>query len=281
MIMKKIAVLLLAHKNFDQVNQFIEQFNELLYDIYVHVDSKVKVYRKTSKNNVFYLEDVDRVDIRWAHFSMVEAMVNLLRCAHKDIYTHYWFVSGQDLLLKSSIDIYQEINTAHLHDSFINFFEEKFQKKFQYRVINAYPKFMFNHKKIIKIMRKFYTLFTRFLAYYKRKKQYLGSQWSILNYEFVNYLLKDNIYNEYEKRFRKTLVPDESFFQTIIKESSETFNYIDHSVYLCWLPRKSNPKILCLEDLESLLQSKHFIARKFDVKIDYHIIDEVIERTCP
>ena len=100
----KIAYLLVAHKSPEQVNLFINQL--LDYgdcDVYVHVDKKnPELYEK--------IIDSPRVmkcsiyDVRWGSSEIVKAAFELMRRAKEadKNYTHMYFGSGQDLLIKKA-----------------------------------------------------------------------------------------------------------------------------------------------------------------------------------
>ena len=115
----KIAYLLVAHKNPEQVNMFINQLLQYgACDVYVHVDKKnPDLFNKIiSSPNVF---KYSKYDVRWGSFEIVKAAVELMRMVKNSgrKYTHMYFGSGQDLLVKKGLYEYLENNseTVFLH----------------------------------------------------------------------------------------------------------------------------------------------------------------------
>ena len=101
----KIAYLLVAHKNPEQVNMFINQLLQYgACDVYVHVDKKnPDLFNKIiSSPNVF---KYSKYDVRWGSFEIVKAAVELMRMVKNSgrKYTHMYFGSGQDLLVKKGL----------------------------------------------------------------------------------------------------------------------------------------------------------------------------------
>ena len=78
---------------------------------------------------------------------------------------------------------------------------------------------------------------------------------------------------EYLKYYSNSLVPDESFFQTIFMMTSSSSQYVDSLTYTDWKEQINHPKTLQKEDIEILdgITDK-FIARKFDENIDSDVI---------
>lgn len=270
--MRKIAILVLAHKNIEQVKFFCSQFNEKLYDIYIHLDKKYKEEVKSFSSNVFILDPSFRVDIKWGEFSMVEAMIKLLESSINDKYSHYWFVSGQDLILKKSDDIFNDI--VQTDYNYINFFEKKYTNKFQYRNNLKFRGYIRSNKLYMKIMRKMIFKLSNITSVFK-KKHFFGSQWSLLTSDFVKYLLAPNVLEYYMDKFKNRIVPDESYFQTVIMESRFKDKIKDHNLLVIWDKNTNHPRTFTMCDCNLLADTDKHIARKFDYQIDNEIIDKI------
>ena len=117
--MKKIAYLILCHKNARQLIEFIESLIDSFADVYVHVDGKNdELYRALQdkfdmQSNVYILEE--RVVVSWGDFSQTEAILALIRSMlrTKVDYSYVSLVSGQDLLLKPHIQFYEFLNSHY------------------------------------------------------------------------------------------------------------------------------------------------------------------------
>ena len=117
--MKKIAYLILCHKNAKQLIRFIESLVDSYADVYVHVDGKNNELYKTlqkeidSQPNVYMLKE--RVAVSWGNFSQTEAILTLIRSMlqTKIDYSYVSLVSGQDLLLRPHAQFYEFLNSHY------------------------------------------------------------------------------------------------------------------------------------------------------------------------
>jgi hypothetical protein len=99
----------------------------------------------------------------------------------------------------------------------------------------------------------------------------MGSTWFCLHKDHVEYIL-DFVKNnpDYLKFFSTVLIPEEHFFQIILLNSPHKSEIVNDSLrYLVW----PGPKILRTEDIDDILNSGKFFARKFDIEIDSNVLD--------
>ena len=97
-------------------------------------------------------------------------------------------------------------------------------------------------------------------------KCYCGEVWYCANHScaarLIEFFEKDR---KVAAHYKKTLVPEESYPQTVLantpslKLSQNNFRYID------WMARTSNPKRLTEDDLDNILTSKVHFARKLEM----------------
>jgi hypothetical protein len=74
-------------------------------------------------------------------------------------------------------------------------------------------------------------------------------------------------------------VPDESFFQTVIMNSPYRNSVINNDRrHIEWRRGPEHPRIWRHEDLNELLSSNAFFARKFNADVDDRIIRALEER---
>ncbi|WP_202807238.1 beta-1,6-N-acetylglucosaminyltransferase [Synechocystis sp. PCC 7509] len=95
---------------------------------------------------------------------------------------------------------------------------------------------------------------------------YGGSQWHTLSRKCVGYI-KTFIANNksFVKYYQKTLVPDESFIQTILI-NNQSFNFCnDHKRYIDFTgTNEGRPRLLTNQDYEILTNGNFHFARKFE-----------------
>ncbi|KYQ54323.1 Xylosyltransferase oxt [Trachymyrmex zeteki] len=129
-----------------------------------------------------------------------------------------------------------------------------------------------------------------------------GSDWFALSRDFVEYVANSNpdqLVSNLLKLFKYTLLPAESFFHTVIRNSRFCNTYIDNNLHMTNWKRKlgckcqykavvdwcgCSPNDFKLEDFNRLRNTADrniFFARKFEPVIDYRIIDRVEEWLYP
>ena len=287
----KIAVLLLCHKNPNQINLFINQMQHESIDIFIHVDKKSNIIDKIeNRNNVFILPDEKRIDVGWASISQVKATHNLILFARKKYdYDYYWLCSGQDFPLKSCATI---VKTLSQNDgNYINLFESRHNgashsNNYDKRNDVYYSDVLMGREKWKSIVRRFYVAVTGgynftlpiFRRQYKNFKFYFGSQWWCINKHTMNWII------EYEKKnkdyfhyFSHCSTPDESYYHTLVMNSPYALNRKDYLHHIIWPKGEPSPKTLEVSDKDLLLSSEKLMARKFDINIDSKVVELIID----
>ena len=75
--------------------------------------------------------------------------------------------------------------------------------------------------------------------------------------------------------YRRTAIPDESYFQTILFNDRSFRFHPDNMVFSKWNPGSGSPEVLTRADVPELVRSGKFFARKFDVTVDPATLDDV------
>jgi hypothetical protein len=76
--------------------------------------------------------------------------------------------------------------------------------------------------------------------------------------------------------FRRVLVPDEIFFQTIVMNSRFRRRVAQDDLrYVAWERDGAHPKILTVQDFDALVNSPNLFARKFDPQVDEAVLDRI------
>ncbi len=279
--MEKVAILLLAHKNPLQVKRLVNLFDEGLFDFYIHLDLKANLADyKIDKSNVYYINN--RVSVNWGDNTIAEAMVNLLKESSKKKYIHYTLLSGQDYLIKSSKELYDFLSQNR--DYNFNTLIEK-TPKFNKRYEIPYLSFMSKNNFLCKVIKNIYQIITGGKnhtfkifrrSYEKNFTIYFGWNWFSYNYELVKYIIGFlDDHEDYDKFMNYVLNSDESYLISIVLNSEHAKTIKEGLTYVDWSLGKRNPKILGLEDLDSLRETQCFIARKFDLSQDEKIMDKL------
>ncbi|MCV3325606.1 beta-1,6-N-acetylglucosaminyltransferase [Pediococcus pentosaceus] len=232
--MKKIAYLILAHDEEKLLLRLIQSLNYNA-DFYIHVDKSSDFnFKKFEKfKNVFFVE---RVDVFWGGFSVVDATLNLINATveSEDDYVKVVLLSGHDYPVRSAKYIYNFLNANK--DNFINGFNisDVEIKQIKKEIIHPHfydIKFFEKNGKIFKIIRKISNIFCK-LFFLKstvkispqiKSDIYKGSQWWAINSNVIEYFYEythnPQKSNNYIKRMKKIFAPDEKFFHTLFFNS--------------------------------------------------------------
>ena len=280
----RIACIIMAHKEPGQIEQFLKRFAGHPFDFFIHLDKKInsKPFEYLGEMpQVYFIKK--RTEVRWASYNFLAALFQsiseVLACGIE--YEFISVMSGQDYPIKPVSSIYHHLeknpgrnficyeeNTewwAHAITRIIKYHFTNFGFRGRYRL-----QFLLNR---LLPARKFP------LPY----KLYGGprAMCMTLSAECARYIVTFMQTHKELRRFMQyTWGPDEILIPTLIMNSAFKETVINNNFYFIdWTEGGSNPKILKLEDFDSLLHSDKLLARKFDVQVDPKIltrIDEVI-----
>lgn len=265
----RIAYLILAHKNPDQVKRLVNLLNG---DVYIHIDSKCDIKKfYISNEKINYINK--RISINWGGFSMVQATLRLINDARKSCnYDYYVLLSGDDYPIRN-LNEFELFLDKHKKHSFIEY--DKFEPKWQH-LKERYTKYKISESTHIvsKILQKILNIFVNNRAMFRNMQAYKGAQWWCLNSDSINYILRYISDNKGVIRyFKHTYIPDEMFFQVILL-NSHLKNRINNNNLRYILLKDRHPEILTINNLNDLINTKNkFFARKFDIEVDSEVLD--------
>ncbi len=276
------------------VHRYPEQFQRLLTSVYspknyylLHVDKRSgkKLYLQI-QNMVKHYPNVSLLEsqnVVWGGYSMVnvelKAIKKLLEINTQ--WEYYINLSGQDFPLKSqtAIQTYLKKNKGKNYLTFANQIEDR--PNTLNRIKNYYMESTNGFKG--KPVRR---------AYMQDTTPYIGGQWKILTRDCCDFISTSRKVSKFRAYYRHTLIPDESFFQTVLMNTHYTGTLVnDHKRAIIWIPDialtqgkkksvystqmliesgkiKLRPKIFTLKDKQFLFTSEALFARKFDQIVD-------------
>ena len=274
--MVRIAFLLMCHKNAAQVNHLIDRLSTENRDFYVHVDSKSQIFDEINWSE-HVIPAKRRIDVKWGQVTLCDAEITLIETALESgkKYDYYWLISAQDFPIKANeyIDAFLEENNGANFIDVIDVSHPAHLNKVKRNEL-YYPTWMLKRTLFSKIIYNLYLVISgkkKTFSFFKRKNSTgltfrFGAQWFCLTQECIDYVYgeirnKPEIYNF----FKNSVVPDESFMQTLIANSPFFESVKPKVLYVDWSQGKANPKTLGNEDVEALRKSDKLIARKFEV----------------
>jgi hypothetical protein len=286
------------------VHRYPDQFKRLFSSIYttsnyylIHIDKKsnthfyetITTYLATFAN----VEILASQNVVWGGYSMVDveqkAIKRLLKADTK--WQFYVNLSGQDFPLKSQ----SQIEAFLKKNSQSNFIKVADQVKERPNTLNRIKNFFTETESgfVGKPTKR---------AYLPDTIPYIGGQWKILTRACCQFLATSPKVAKFEKYYKNTLIPDESFFQTVLMNTGYLGKIVnDDKRAIIWVPDfgaklgskifnanttkaliesgeiKLRPKTLTQKDASFLAKSTALFARKLDVSVDTVIFD-IIEK---
>lgn len=271
----KIAFFIAAHS-------FAPQFDWLFksiwnrHDIFlIHVstvasDDFIRQLQRITEgySNVHFLS---RMPITWGGWSLVEMNLAAIRflCRRPEQWQYFVNLSGQDYLIRPL-------------DEFRSFLEEYENTNFiQMRHIDTQPFHIRRrlHWYCVEHRGKLRRLPIPNVRAMLAPVNWYGNLWCNLSRGFCDWLDTSETTEAFRRALRHTKIPDEFFFQSIVMRSpfASTVDE-DPRRYLEFKLGATGPKILTLKDLDQLLASGAFFARKFDEAVDVDVLRALAHR---
>jgi len=271
----KIAFFITAHK-------FERQFEWLFKSIWnpddvflIHIstaapDEYVRTVQRMTEScgNVHFLP---RMTITWGGWSLVEATLAAIRffCKHPAEWDYFINLSGQDYPLRP-IDELRSFLRKHDGTNFIQMThidDEPFhiRRRLHWYCIEHHGQLRRLPIPNLRAMRA--------------RVNWYGHLWCNLSRDFCNWLDTNETTEAYRRALRHTKIPDEFFFQSAIMQSpfADTVNLDPHR-YLKFKMGAAGPKTLTSKDLDLMLGSQAFFARKFDETVDAGVLHDLAHR---
>lgn len=261
---------MLVHAALDRATLVARHWARAGCPIVIHVDKSVPA----SEHKAFVegLSDLDNVvfsprhRIEWGTWSMVGATVDAVELALKTFpaIRHVYLASGSCLPLRPAqelrdylnnrprVDFIESVTTDDVPWTVGGLDEERFTLRFP-----------FSWKKHRKLFDGYVRLQRR--VEFKRKippgiVPHLGSQWWCLTRKTLEAILKSPDRSAHERYFRKVWIPDESYFQTLVRIYSD--NIESRSLTLTKFDFQGKPHMFYDDHLQLLRRSDCFVARK-------------------
>ena len=281
----KICYLILCHTNEDQVASLIDQLSDDSVDIFVHVDKKAQGFKLPQRDNVYAVEDSERVDISWGDMGMVRATMKLIDLAiEHGRYDYVALISGQCFPIKTNKEIFDFLN-GNKGKNFIdvNLFDDPAYSRMRKRIDLYYPSFLRKRGLLPKVLKRIYVTLTggrgRTFKLFRRRlpcgmEFAYGSSWWTLTYDALKWI-RDYVRQNEEclDFFENSLNPDESFFQMLFMLSPYSEEREGILTYLEWEHGGNHPRVLRECDVKALLSRPEMFARKFDIRVDASAIE--------
>jgi hypothetical protein len=264
-----VGFVILAHSDLGRVGQLVKSLSKQGAPVCVHIDKKtpLAVYKSFVKEaeggNVSF---APRVRCEWGMFNIVRATQNaaeMLLKNHADI-SHVYLLSGSCLptrpikflnqFLKDNPDT-DFIESIHLG-------EERWVKgglsdeRFDY----FFPIGWRKNPRLFEVLVGAQRLLGLKRKIPKNTLPYIGSQWWCLQRKTLVKMFSHKDRASFEKYFKWALIPDESYFQTLVRRYSK--NIKSESLTLSVFDGQGRPALLYDDQLDYIMASDAFFVRK-------------------
>jgi len=269
-----IAYLVLVHRLPEQFKKLFKAIYEPSNFYLIHIDKKAN--QQIGEEVTNFLQKYPNVHILksenviWGGYSMVQAELDGMKyLLEMDAKWDYFInLSGQDYPLKSQ-KIIKEFLSKNNGKNYIKIADqEKIRPETMNRIENYFEE---TEDKISEKTHK--------REFMKGVIPYIGGQWMILTRSCCEFISNNMEVKKFEDYYLNTLIADESFFQTVLMNTS--FDEIlinDDKRAIIWIPDgdiKLRPKTFTESDLNFLQTGNHLFARKFDDNVDNNIIEGI------
>lgn len=270
----RIAYFILVHR---LPNQFKRLFTAIYHpDNYylIHIDKKAT--DEVSDEINLFLQNYSNasvmtpITVTWGGYSMVQAELNGMRhLLSLNVKWDYFInLSGQDYPLKPQEYIQGILGSSNMRN-YIKVLNQELERPDTLNRI----KYIFSEDDVNcegKGTRR---------RYMSNTTAYIGGQWMILTRLCCEFICYSEEAKKFEEYYKNTLIPDESFFQTLLMNTSFKGTIVsDDKRAIIWIPDgriKLRPKTYTKADLFFLLSSSALFARKFDDSVDPDIVDQI------
>ncbi len=265
-----VGIVMLVHTALGRAEQVARHWSAAGCPVVIHVDKGVS--RKTYTTFVNALSDVpnlhfsERFRCEWGTWGIVaasQAASELMLASFPEV-RHVYLASGSCLPLRPvqelmeylearpRIDFIESATTADVPWTVGGLDEERFTLRFPF----SWKKNRYLFDRAVEFQRKFNL---------KRKMPngivpHMGSQWWCLTRRTLSAILQDPERPTYDKYFRQVWIPDESYFQTLVRQYSTKVE--SRSLTLSKFDFQGKPHIFYDDHLQLLRRSDCFVARK-------------------
>ncbi len=265
-----VGFVMLVHTALDRAEQVARHWANADCPVVIHVDKKVS--RKANAAFIAKLSDLPNVrfsrrfNCEWGRWSLVEASQAASELLLHDFpeVRHVYLASGSCLPLRPV----QELKDYLADRPMTNFIESVTTEDVPWTVggldIERFTlRFPFSWKR----RRKLFDWYVGFQRRWKFKRKipeglvpHLGSQWWCLTRQTLTAILEDPDRAKYDKYFSKVWIPDESYYQTLVRLYST--NIESRSLTLSKFDFQGKPHIFYDDHMQLLRRSDCFVARK-------------------
>lgn len=264
-----VGFVMLAHAALNRAAHVAKVISDAGCPLVIHVDARVGPAFEMFKEKVEVLPGVSlssRLECEWGTWALVQASRDgaeaLLR-DHPDL-THVYLISGSCLPIKpvsdliaflddhKDTDFIESVTIAEVPWTQGGLSDERFTLSFPF----AWKK----HRRLFDLWVEMQRTVRRTRRLPAGLVPHMGSQWWCLTRNTLEQILKDERRSELERYFKRVWIPDESYFQSLVRLYGCKVE--SRSLTLSKFDFQGKPHVFYDDHLALLRQSSLFFARK-------------------
>jgi len=265
-----VGIVMLVHTALDRAEQVIRHWSDAGCPVVIHVDKSVE--RKTHDAFVGSLSDLPEVlfskrhRCEWGTWGIVAASQSAseLLLAQFPQVRHVYLASGSCVPLRPVKELTRYLDSRPRTD----FIESATTADVPWTVSGLdHERFTLRFPFSWKRNRFLFDWYVEFQRRFKFKRNipaglvpHMGSQWWCLTRQTLSAILQDPDRSLYDRYFSKVWIPDESYFQTLVRLYSQSIE--SRSLTLSKFDFQGKPHIFYDDHLQLLRRSDCFVARK-------------------
>ena len=290
--------LILAHRDFDHLINLLDSLED--QKIVLHIDKGSRELWSQAHNlgkyqNLSLIERRHSVNVRWAGFSQIQAMLKMMKTATSlmNFGEKMVFLSGSDYPIRKKSEIVEKLG-SQLSVEFLRYYKLDDRQKDldRWSLYHRWDLRYFKNRgttlnRLNSLLIRFMTNLETFIRGRKKSPPfflYAGSQWFSISKECAEELMALRDHN-FDSFFKTMFAPDEVYFHTLFSLSSFSKKNLDGGVCttshessrifqvrnLTYVDESLN-KWLDINDLKALMETNYLFARKFDSRISKSLI---------
>ncbi len=265
-----VGFVMLAHANLDRAGDVACHLARQGMPVFVHLDARTPAVEanpfltRMDAEPAVYV--VPRLNSDWGTFGLIDATLAGVRMAlgARPELQHICLLSGSCVPLQSGA-VFQTYLSEHPETDFI---ESVAIEDATWAVDGLEEeRFTFTFPFSWKRQRRLFDAWVEIQRLFKRRRRppeglvpHMGSQWWCLTTKTLRAILDDPDLPQIARYFRKTWIPDESFFQTLARRHAR--NLVSESPTLARFGFRGCPHLFYDDHIELLVASGAFFARK-------------------
>jgi hypothetical protein len=270
----KIVFAIIAHSRTQDLERLIRVLLTQEHLVVVHFDRKSAAEGFQGLQGVFgdnpSVRFAKRVNVHWGEWSVVQAEINCLEAIEASGWRpdYVYLMSGTDYPVRPSSQLvsFLERNKGCEYIQSVPGDVEKWVKTGPQRERYLYHWFFnWRENKRSDFVMKMQQKLGLERPFVRRFTPYLGSQWWVLTWRTLTGVLKLARERDIKKFFRTTLVPDELFFQTLVRRVVAAERIMNRTLTLTEFSDYGFPCTYQADHYDYLTSQNFFMARKINL----------------